>query len=61
MTKPLVGDSIATKWDQWDENGRQMTVQGEVVSVRRSHHKMVYGVRMEDTKEVEEVLADQIS
>ena len=61
MPSHQVGESVTTKWDQWNESGKQMVVQGEVVSVKRSHHEMVYGVRMDDTNEVETVRQDQIS
>jgi len=61
VRKISVGDSVMTKWDEWNDRGERMIVKGTVEKVTRGHRSMVYDVKMADTNGVEKVRADQIS
>ena len=61
MSKLQTGDQVVTKWDEWDSNGKQMVVPGEIVSIGVGHARSkVYGVMMSDTGKVEKVFPGQI-
>ena len=60
MKKLAVGDSVLTRWDEWDEKGKQVIVPGKVVRVGIGHARSgVYDVEMADGQ-VEKVFPNQI-